>query len=136
MSKYLPILVALACMVAATVATARPSRVKTVPVQWTAAVVDNQVVITTTTPKQGSRFTDTWTGVTNVVGTQKVDTDGEATYVSQATLAPAASGVSTVTYQITMTPGKSRVVQFVGSVTISLDVTVADDGTVTLNSAA
>ncbi len=78
-----------------------------VSVAWTETIVQvgDTLELTATTPKHGSAFTDGWSGATKV--STLLNSDGY--YVSRATFSPGQPGLYTVTYNITMSAGKSDV---------------------------
>lgn len=117
---------------AATIALAVPSpraaKVREVPVTLTAQVVNNTIVVTAVTPRYGRSFHDEWSGPEPIA---TMAAGGH--YVATASWTPLFSGSYGVIYRIWQSNGKSGRYGRQGRAWAWLDVTVAPDGTVTIN---
>lgn len=95
---------------------------KTAPVSLTASAltvkVGETVSLEAVTLKQGSDFTDSWTGATKGITVLNTAT---GYYVSKASFSAAVPGTYTIKYDIIMTAGKSNV-SFVGTANVTITV--------------
>lgn len=81
-------------------------------------LVGETATITATTLKQGSSFTDNWTGA---IKDSTILDESLGSYVSTSTFSSSVPGTYTITYDITMKAGKSNV-SFVGTKSITITV--------------
>ena len=86
--------------------------------------VNEPVALTAATLKQGSSFTDSWTGAEKVATVLNTAT---GYYASTSTFKASTAGEYTITYDIAMNAGKSGVT-FIGS--NSITITVIDPATI------
>lgn len=123
-------LVAAVCVAVAGAATvAVPAqKAREFPVALSAAVVGNVIVFTAVSPAYAPTYRDEWSGP-EPVGTRRV----AGRYVATAELAPIYSGRYGVIYRIWQSAGKTGHYNREGRAWAWFDVTVADDGTVTIN---
>lgn len=96
-----------------------------------ATVVNNVVVVTAITEREGSRMEDAWTGEGLTVLRSR--RHHGRSYVSEATFSPTATGVYYVSYDITMSAGCSARNTWVGGGRLGLCITVDENGVVTLD---